>query len=152
MRLRLWDIRAKPFKPSVEFIVGDNFATNCDILSTEGEDLYLVTGHRGFNNSGADIKLWDLRSFGKENLIYTYNKHEFTPEAVRFVGDEFVVSASKDQEMHLIDLQGNKVDSWKHQMSFSSMCLLNNGGDLVAADVKAGVMALKVDMVNKRFK
>ena len=86
-----------PFKPAVEFRVGENFATNCDILSIEGDDLYLVTGHRGFNNSGADIKVWDLRSFGKENLIYTYNKHSFTPESVRFFGDELIISASKDQ-------------------------------------------------------
>jgi hypothetical protein len=64
LALRLWDIRARPFKPQVEFKVGTNFATNCDIMSFEGEDLYLATGHRGFNNEGAEIKLWDLRSFG----------------------------------------------------------------------------------------
>jgi WD40 repeat protein len=64
LTLRLWDIRARPFKPQVEFKVGTNFATNCDIMSFEGEDLYLATGHRGFNNEGAEIKLWDLRSFG----------------------------------------------------------------------------------------
>lgn len=76
--------------------MGENFATNCDILSYEGEDLYLVTGHSGFNNSGSDIKLWDLRSFGRENLIYTYSKHQFTPVSVRFYGEELIVSASKD--------------------------------------------------------
>ena len=60
LTLRLWDIRSKPFKPSVEFLVGTNFATNCDILSIEGEDLYLATGHRGFNQEGAEVKVWDL--------------------------------------------------------------------------------------------
>jgi len=29
--LRLWDIRAQPFKPQIEFIQGSNFATTCDI-------------------------------------------------------------------------------------------------------------------------
>lgn len=50
LTLRLWDTRARPFKPPVEFKVGSNFATNCDISSLEGEDSFLVTGHRGFNN------------------------------------------------------------------------------------------------------
>lgn len=65
--------------PAIEFKVGTNFATTCDILSCEGEDLYIVTGHRGFNNEGADIKLWDLRSFSEDNLLYTYKKHSFSP-------------------------------------------------------------------------
>lgn len=73
LTLRLWDVNQKPFKPAIEFKVGTNFATNCDILSTENEDLYLATGHRGFNNEGAEVKLWDLRSFSAENLIYTYS-------------------------------------------------------------------------------
>lgn len=46
LTLRKWDVRIKPFKPAVEFKVGTNFATNCDI-SSDGQTL--VTGHRGFN-------------------------------------------------------------------------------------------------------
>ena len=33
LTLRMWDARAKPFKPQIEFKVGTNFATTCDILS-----------------------------------------------------------------------------------------------------------------------
>jgi len=84
LTLRLWDIKARPFKPAIEFKVGPNFATTCDILSCEGEDLYLVTGHRGFNNQGADVKLWDLREFSQDNLVFSYTKHTFSPQSVRF--------------------------------------------------------------------
>ena len=63
LSLRLWDTRARPFVPSIEFKVGTNFATTCDIKSEGDQDMYVVTGHRGFNNEGADIKLWDLRAF-----------------------------------------------------------------------------------------
>ena len=85
LTLRLWDIRARPFKPAIEFKVGSNFATTCDVLSFDGQDTKLVTGHRGFNNAGADVKLWDLREFGEDKLLWTYPHHKFNPESVRFV-------------------------------------------------------------------
>ena len=59
--LRAFDTRVKPFKPVVEFKVDTNFATTCDVWSEGNEDKYLVTGHRGFNGAGAEVKLWDLR-------------------------------------------------------------------------------------------
>lgn len=59
--VRAFDTRAKPFKPIIEFKVDTNFATSCDLWSQGGEDRYLVTGHRGFNGAGAEVKLWDLR-------------------------------------------------------------------------------------------
>ena len=61
LNLRAFDTRMKPFKPVVEFKVDTNFATTCDIWSEGNEDKYLVTGHRGFNGAGAEVKLWDLR-------------------------------------------------------------------------------------------
>ena len=47
--MRVFDIRVKPFKPTVEVKVDTNFPVTCDILSEGNEDKYLVTGHRGFN-------------------------------------------------------------------------------------------------------
>lgn len=32
LTLRIWDVRAKPFKPQAEVKVGTNFATNADLL------------------------------------------------------------------------------------------------------------------------
>ena len=59
--IRAFDTRVKPFKPVVEFKVDTNFATTCDLWSEGTQDKYMVTGHRGFNGEGADVKLWDLR-------------------------------------------------------------------------------------------
>ena len=59
--MRVFDTRVKPFKPVVQLKVDTNFATTCDIWSEGNEDKYLVTGHRGFNGAGSEVKLWDLR-------------------------------------------------------------------------------------------
>lgn len=84
----------------MEFKVGTNFATNCDVRGHT-----LITGHRGFNQEGAEVKIWDLRKFGADEcLLNTYAEHKFTPEAVRFLPKStLIVTASKDQSMHLID-------------------------------------------------
>ena len=34
LRLRIFDVRDSPFKPSIEISGGTNFATNCDILGS----------------------------------------------------------------------------------------------------------------------
>ena len=89
----MFDIRVKPFKPVVEVKVDTNFATTCDIWTEGNEDKYLVTGHRGFNDSGAEVKLWDLRKVQKAknegataNLTqFVYEGHSFSPESVRFI-------------------------------------------------------------------
>ena len=49
---------------------------------------------------GADVKLWDLRSFSEDKLLWTYPHHKFNPESVRFITyaspKPIIVSASKD--------------------------------------------------------
>ncbi len=77
--------------------MGTNFATNGDINFDNGK-IMLATGHRGFNNEGAEVKMWDLTEFKNDSLPkWTYTKHKFTPEAVRFLNSDIMVSASKDQ-------------------------------------------------------
>lgn len=120
LTLRLWDVRQKPFKPAIEIKVGTNFATNCDI-----NDHNLVTGHRGFNNEGAEVKLWDLRHFkSSEDVVFTYKEHKFSPESVRFASHDLIVSAAKDQTIHLIDMEGKQHDCFNHKSSFASMTIL----------------------------
>lgn len=73
LTLRLWDIKIKPFKPTIEVKIGTNFATTCDISTSENRALNIVTGHRGFNNEGAEIKLWDLRALNNDSVpLFTY--------------------------------------------------------------------------------
>jgi hypothetical protein len=73
--MRVWDIREKPFKPSIEFKSGTNFATSADMWMPESGEEYLATGHRGFNGEGAEVKLWDLRNFSNESIIYEFKEH-----------------------------------------------------------------------------
>ena len=99
------------------------------------------------------MKLWDLRSFGPNNLLYTYKYHNFTPESVRFVDIDLIASASKDQSIHLIDLEGNQVDSIKHYESFSCMTPLESSSNfIVTADVKSNVMIYAIDKAERQIK
>ena len=132
----MFDIRKKPFKPVVEIKVDSNFATTCDIWSEGNEDKYLVTGHRGFNDSGSVVKLWDLRklqtcnSEGTETSLteFIYTGHSFSPESVRFFkplgSDESpmqIVSASKDSTLQVLNETGKCVTSHKNTDGFACM-------------------------------
>jgi len=70
----------KPFKPAFEAKVDTNFATTCDIWSSGNEDKFVVTGHRGFNGSGSEVKMWDLKKMvGSEDTPGTAEtKYVFT--------------------------------------------------------------------------
>ena len=61
LTLRIWDVKQRPFKPSFEVKVGTNFITSCDVILSDSDIPLLATGHRGFNNEGAEVKLWGLR-------------------------------------------------------------------------------------------
>ena len=112
----MWDLKQRPFKPAVEVKVGTNFITSSDVFLSDTDAILVATGHRGFNNEGAEVKLWDLRSFSTDSKpLFTHSEHLFTPESVRFLDSSSLISASKDQSMHLIDLKdGSKVDTWQH--------------------------------------
>ena len=111
---RIFDIRVKPFKPTVEVKVDTNFSLSCDIMAVDGDQTYLATGHRGFNGEGTVVKLWDLRklmsadknsTYTSEQLAVSVNtSHKFTPEAVKFLrgssSDKVrVVSAAMDSKI-----------------------------------------------------
>ena len=66
LHMRLFDARTKNLKPVKAVKMGDNFATTLDVF----EDRLLVTGHRGFNDSGADVKLWDLDNWDEPLHVY----------------------------------------------------------------------------------
>lgn len=103
MTARVFDIRARPFRPELEVSVGQNFASNIDI-----RDEVMITAHRGFNQSGSDVKLWDLKKFQKP--VWTYSDHEMTPVA-RFLKDSSgsIVSAGQDSQMAVLSNEGTIV-------------------------------------------
>lgn len=141
--MRAFDARIKPFKPVIEFKVDTNFATTADIWSEGNVDKYLVTGHRGFNGVGADVKLWDLRKVlsadrdpdANSLTTFVYSDHQFTPETVRFIrpldcgvnsADCRIVSASKDSTMQVLSESGACLSSERNQDSFACMDILAN--------------------------
>lgn len=71
---RLFDIRANSFKPSAEFNTGVTFAQSIDLKG----DL-MITSHRGFNQSGSDIKMWSLKKLNEP--IFIFSQHSATPTA-----------------------------------------------------------------------
>ena len=132
----MFDIRVKPFKPIVELKVDSNFATTCDVWSSGNEDKYLVTGHRGFNDSGSAVKLWDIRKLqaskneGTDQSLteFIYEGHSFSPESVRFIkplGTEEtplqIVSASKDSTLQILNDSGKCVSMHKNTDGFACM-------------------------------
>ena len=75
--------------------------------------------------------------------MFTYNKHKFSPESVRFIGDDLIVSAGKDMTIHLLDLEGNQKDMVTHEAAFSSLAVISKEGQkgfAVASDVQANIM------------
>jgi len=93
--MRIFDIRARPFKPQLQVKVGTNFATTCDLFNS---DLF-VTGHRGFNGSGSDVMLWNIKKLSEP--LFTFSDHDFTPESVRFLHYDkpMIGSAAKDAKL-----------------------------------------------------
>jgi hypothetical protein len=79
----MWDVNQRPFKPAIEIKVGTNFITSSDIILSASDSPLLATGHRGFNNEGAEVKVWDLRSFNNETsapLLQVKNSQITEPE------------------------------------------------------------------------
>ena len=60
LTLRIRDVKQIPFKPAIEVKVGTNFIKSCDAILSDSDTPLLATGHRGFNNEGAEEKLWEL--------------------------------------------------------------------------------------------
>ena len=155
----MFDTRIKPFKPIVEVKVDTTFATTCDIWTQGNEDKYLVTGHRGFNDSGAEVKLWDLRKVqackneDKVNNLtnFVYDGHSFSPESVRFIKpiesltEETpmrIVSASKDSSLRILKDTGELVTIQKNTDGFACMDVMagtpwnDKQRVIVSADIK----------------
>jgi WD40 repeat protein len=100
----------------------------------------LVTGHRGFNAAGSEVKIWDLRKFEQPTSIF--KNHAFTPESVRFLDHEkpIVVSAAKDSCLNVIDGDGQQLQSERNSDAFACMDMLkpprNDTHVVVCADIK----------------
>lgn len=110
LRIRLYDIR-EGLEVVMETTVGTNFAGTCDI---DHSGTYIVTGHRGFNNSGCYVKLWDVRTFSDSKVEPVFEiEHSFSVVSTRFLytpsrenGQTNIISASADKTMRITNMQG----------------------------------------------
>ncbi|CAI2372135.1 unnamed protein product [Moneuplotes crassus] len=130
LRLRFFDIR-EGLDVAQETVVGTNFAGSCDI---DESGKYIVTGHKGFNNSGCYVKLWDVRSFSDTTVEPVMEfEHSFSVVSVRFLYTPTrkkdtlsIISASADKTMRITDLEGNQKSITDSPESFTAMCPLRN--------------------------
>jgi WD40 repeat protein len=124
--LRLYDIR-EGLEVASEIKVGENFASSCDI---DASGTYIVTGHRGFNNSGWFVKLWDIRkisSGGGTDPVFQ-NEHSFSVVSARFLnwpersrGSTNVISASTDKSIKITTLEGEQKSLTTANDSYTAM-------------------------------
>jgi len=80
-----------------------------------------ATGHRGFNGSGSDVMLWNLKKLNEP--LFTFSDHEFTPETVRFLNHSkpIIASAAKDAAIHMLSESGSSIATTKHENGFACM-------------------------------
>ena len=115
--------------------VGDNFATCCDV-----DGFSVLTGHRGFNNEGCDVKLWDLR---KIQEVRSMKDHQQSVEAVKIFKEHFV-SCGKDGKLVLYEIDGQVKETWEHptRKPFVKMDSYKDG--LLAANIEPKVMFFSI--------
>ncbi|CAB4011825.1 WD repeat-containing 31-like [Paramuricea clavata] len=105
--LRIWDSRS--LDVAFTFPPKQYFATCCDV-SPDGR--FILTSSNGFNGSGCEIILWDVR--GKKQ-IYTYLGHEqtvstccFFPRITDITSWPLIMSASHDSTVKIWNQENQK--------------------------------------------
>ena len=125
LRLRFYDIR-EGLDVAKETIVGTNFA-GCWDIDESGN--YIVTGHKGFNNSGCYVKLWDVRSFSDDTVEPVIEfEHSFSVVSAKFLytptrsqDKKYIISASADKTMRVTSLEGHQKSITDCDESYTAM-------------------------------
>lgn len=125
LKLRVWDLRTSILK-SVETYSGYVYFPLCLDVSADGNEI--LTGSKGFNGVGCEIRLWDRRA-GKTRL--EAKGHEQDVKFCAFLKEHprLAVSGSKDKSIRLWDLENTTGRSCVADVpmhgdgSFSAMCL-----------------------------
>ena len=136
LRLRVWDIREKQIWKSAVFKVGDNFATCCD----SSGDL-VATGHKGCNEDGCEVKLWDLR---KNEMIVSCKNHSQSVESVKFVNEK-IVSCGKDGKIIEGKLDGSVSDVWTHSKCSPFVVMDKFKGGVLAGNLVPQVLFFNIN-------
>jgi len=137
LRLRIWDVRNGQINVDVATSVGDNFANCCDL-----EGFSIVTGHRGFDGIGCEVKLWDLR---KVNFpVLELEGHVEAVQGVKFVKGS-VVSCGKDGKIFVFGADGKRKFSWEH-LEKKPFCVMDRFKEgVLVGNVEPRVLYFSVD-------
>eukprot|EP00944_MAST-04C_sp_MAST-4C-sp1_P010775 g10775.t1 len=120
LKLRLWDVRSGIMKASQTYS-GYVYFPLCMDISRDGH--LLMTGSKGFNSVGCEIRIWDLRM--NKQMLELRGHDQDVKECffLRFGdGKTRIISGSKDKTIRVWDI--NKYNAENDYVTNSSSCLL----------------------------
>ena len=147
--IRVWDPRVSSSvgKPALH-IPGFVYFALCLDLHSDGNSM--VTGCKGFNGVGCEVLLWDLRNPSKP--VRDYHGHEQDVTSCRFLGENRIVSCSKDGWLRTWDAcstsKQGEIASYNAGCKFTSlsMCKDDSGGGFptafAAGSFEGGIMLM----------
>ncbi|CAF1549711.1 unnamed protein product, partial [Didymodactylos carnosus] len=97
--IKIYD--ARTMTQAVSFPKKQYIQTSCDISH---DNRFLISTSNGFNNSGAEVSLWDVR---QRQLLSEFNGHTQTVNCARFVDHDpsLAISCGNDGRVVLWDIQ-----------------------------------------------
>jgi WD40 repeat protein len=102
--VRAWDVRSSARAPAIHLTSYVYFPLS---LSLHSGDNYMVTGCKGFDGVGCEVKLWDLRKTSQPILEMHGHRHDVTSCTFSRLQSHRVVSASKDGSICVWDCSKN---------------------------------------------
>lgn len=142
LRIRLWDVRMSKVEESSSISVGENFATCLDVSGNE-----LISGHRGFNSTGCEVKKWDLR---KQSCVASAKAHDMPVESVKFSND-FIVSCGKDGKIAKYTDSLKVIETYSHPTSKPFTLMDNFKEGLILASIEPRVLYFTVNPLTQNF-
>ena len=107
LRLRVWDTRHL-CKSAVQVFGEYTFFPLATNASNNGN--LLATASKGFNNQGGEVRVWDRRRPGKQALCEMFGHQQDVTGVIFLDEQQKVVSASKDSNIKVWDLNTFKLD------------------------------------------
>lgn len=126
LKLRLWDVRTNIIKSSQTF-TGYVYFPLCMSISNDGNRI--MTGSKGFNGVGCEIRVWDIR-MNKQYIELSGHQqdvrecHFLQREECNNSNSDIIVTASKDKTIRLWDI-GKYTQEEQDNTVNSNKCVLN---------------------------
>jgi WD40 repeat protein len=102
LTLRIWDARAMA-SPAVT-LGGYSYFPLCVDVSSDNH--YAVTGSKGFNGSGCEVRIWDLRMNSQLRVV---SGHQQDVTGCRVTGDGHILTACKDGTIGVWNFDSDEV-------------------------------------------